>query len=56
MRCGLVGGNVLLGVGFGILNVQARLSVALFLMPADPDVELCYFSSSLSACITCSPT
>ena len=28
------------GVGFGVSNAQARPSVSLFLLPANPDVEL----------------
>lgn len=28
------------GVGGGVLNAQARPGVSLFLLPADPDVEL----------------
>ena len=38
--CGLVGGSVSLGLGFEVSDAQGRPSVALSLMPANPDVEL----------------
>jgi hypothetical protein len=51
-RCGIVRGSMLLGVGFGVSNAQARSSVTLFLLPANPDVELSATSpaSCLPAC------
>jgi hypothetical protein len=38
--CGLVGGSLSLDLVSGVLNVQTRPSASLFLLPADPDVEL----------------
>ena len=39
-KCGLVGENVSLEVGFQVSNAQARPSVFLFLLPDHLDVEL----------------
>jgi hypothetical protein len=36
-RCGLIGGNVSLGMGFEILEAQAKSSVSLVLLPVDLD-------------------
>jgi hypothetical protein len=38
-RCGLVGGNVSLGVGFGASKAQA-IWLSVFLLPEDLDGEL----------------
>lgn len=35
-----IGGSMLLGLGFEALSAQARPNVSLFLLPANPDVEL----------------
>lgn len=40
------GGNVSLGMGFGVSNTQARPVSLFFLLPADPDVELSATSAS----------
>ena len=51
-RCGFVGTCASLGVGFEVSDAQARPSVALlFLLPADPDVEL-----SAASPVPCLPT
>jgi hypothetical protein len=40
-RCDFVEGSVPLGVGFEVSDTQARIVAdGLFLMPADPDIEL----------------
>ena len=39
-RSGLLGGSVSLKMVLGVSKVQARLSVSLLLMPANPDTEL----------------
>lgn len=43
----LFGGRASLKVNFGISNAQARLSVSLFLLPDDSDVELSIISPEL---------
>ena len=51
-RCGLTGGRVLLEVGFGVSDGQARPNVTLFLLPENPDIELSAISPApcLSGC------
>jgi hypothetical protein len=39
-KCGFVGESVILGVGFEIFKCQARSGVTLFLLLADPDIQL----------------
>lgn len=43
----LFGGRASLKVNFGISNAQARLSVSLFLLPDDSDIELSIISPEL---------
>lgn len=51
-RCGLDGETVILGIGFEVLEAQARPSVTLLLLPADPDIEF----SAPSTCVVTFPT
>ncbi len=49
-RCGLIRVSMSLGMGFGASGAKARPSgIFLFLLPADPDVELSYLYSTRTA-------
>jgi hypothetical protein len=52
-RCGLVGENISLEVGFGFQKLKPGLVASFFLQPVDPDVELSATTSAPCLPVCC---